>query len=246
MIRSVRGLSIVAVVTILVALVLTFPARVAYQWLAPADIVLSGLHGTVWHGRADAAAARGIYLRNLSWRIKPLGLITGKAAYRIEATPQAGFVEADVAVGFGGTLSFADLTASLPLAPLAGPLRVRGLKGNASLQFERIALEQQRPVEADGSIEVSGLLVPRIAPASIGGYRAEFFTQESGIAASIEDTDGVVDIAGSLQLSRDGSYQFIAQLAAKEAAPENLRRQLQFLPPANDRGQQELRIEGNL
>ncbi len=246
MIRSVRGLSIVAVVTILVALVVKLPARVAYNWLAPADLVLSGLHGTVWNGQADAGNARGVYLKDLKWRIKPLQLFTGKAAYRVEATPQAGFLETDVALGFGGSLAFANLTASLPLAPLAGPLRIRGLQGNASLRFDRIALRQALPVEADGALEVSGLLLPRLARTPIGGYRAEFFTQETGIAASVEDTDGVIDIAGSLQLNQDGSYQFLAQVVAKDGAPESVRRQLQYLPPANDRGQQELRVEGSL
>ena len=246
MIRSIRGLSIVAVITVLVALVISFPARVAYKWLGPSDVALSGLQGTVWSGKADAAMARGVYLRDLSWRFRPLRLFTGKAAYRIEGTPQSGFIEAELAIGFGGALAFSDLTASLPLAPLAGPLRITGLQGNASLQFERITIEQQVPVEADGALEVSGLLLPRITRAPIGGYRAEFFTQESGIGASIEDTDGAVDIAGSLQLNRDGSYQFLAQVIAKDGAPEGLRRQLQYLPPANDRGQQELRVEGSL
>jgi len=55
-----------------------------------------------------------------------------------------------------------------------------------------------------------------------------------------------VAIAGSLQLTSDGSYQFIAQVVATSATPERLKTQMQFLPPANDRGQQELRIEGVL
>ena len=67
-----------------------------------------------------------------------------------------------------------------------------------------------------------------------------------GIGASVEDTDGVVDIAGSLQINSDRSYRFIAQVVAKSEAPERLKTQMQYLPPANDRGQQELRIEGSL
>ena len=67
--------------TIVVGMVITLPARVAYQWLSLPDVALSGLHGTVWKGKADAANVRGVYLEDLTWHIKPLQLFLGKAAY---------------------------------------------------------------------------------------------------------------------------------------------------------------------
>ena len=72
------------------------------------------------------------------------------------------------------------------------------------------------------------------------------FTQDAGIVASVEDVDAVLEVAGSLTVSADRSYQFLAQLSAngKTAAP--VRQQMQFLGSANDRGQHELRLEGVL
>jgi len=246
LIQSKRWLLLVGVITVVTGLALTFPARIAYRWFAPDELALSGIHGSVWNGKADAAAAAGIYVLELRWRIKPLQLLTGKAVYRIEASPASGFIEADVGVGLGGTIVLADLAAALPLNLFAQPLGMRGLQGNASLQFDRIEFQNDLPVEADGTLEVSSLLAPRIAREPIGGYRIEFFSQDDGIGASVEDTDGVVDIAGSLQINSDRSYQFIAQVVAKPQAPARLRTQMQYLPPANERGQQELRIEGSL
>jgi len=246
LIQSKRGLLLVAGITLLTALVLMFPARIAYHWVAPAGFDLSGLRGTVWHGQADAALVQGAYLQNIRWRFKPLGLFTGKVVYRIEASPVSGFIESDLGVGIGGTLTVSDLTASLQLQPFSDALQMRGLRGNASLQFDQIRLQDNLPVAADGFLEVRDLLVPRISREPIGGYRVEFFSQENGIGASIEDTDGVIDVAGSLQVNADRSYQFLAQVVAKPEAPERLKTQMQYLPPANDRGQQELRIEGSL
>ena len=246
MIRSARGLLLVAVVTLVIGLVVLFPARIAYRWIAPAPIAMTGLHGSVWSGGATAATVSGAYLQDLSWRFRPLRLFTGKVAYRVEATPVSGFMEGNIGFGIGGRVSISDLVASLPLQMFASSFNIRGLQGSASLQFEIIKLEDSLPVAANGTVEVSNLAAPAISRESIGGYRAEFFTQDGGIAASVEDTDGRVDIAGSLQVNEDRSYQFIAQLAAKPDAPADLRRQLQYLPPANDRGQQELRIEGSL
>jgi hypothetical protein len=64
--------------------------------------------------------------------------------------------------------------------------------------------------------------------------------------ASVEDADGVIDVAGSLHLSADRNYEFIALIAPKNNTPESIRRQMQFLGSANDRGQHELRLEGRL
>ena len=246
MIHSKRGLLLVAVLTAVLALIVLFPARVAYWWAAPAGLDASGLHGTVWSGKADAVAMEGIYLSDVSWKLRPLRLFTGSLAYHVKGTPISGFVEANVGIGIGGTLTVSDMTASLPLAALAQTLRISGLRGDASLQFERLRIRDGLPVAASGSAQVNNLLVPSLSRESIGGYRAEFFTQNNGVAASVEDTDGVMELAGSLQIKDDRSYQFLAQLVAQPETPANLRKQMEYLGPANERGQRELRIEGRL
>ena len=246
MIHTIRGLLLAAALTLVLALIVLFPARIAYQWAVPPELAISGIHGTVWSGKADAVAMEGIYLSDVSWLIRPMHLFTGKLVYRVKGAPISGFVEANVGIGIGGTLTISDLTASLPLFALAQTLKVRGLRGEASLQFDRIQVRDGLPIMASGTVQVNNLLAPSLSRESIGGYRAEFFTQNNGVAASVEDTDGVLELAGSLQIKDDRSYQFIAQLVAKPETPATLRKQMQYLGPANERGQQELRIEGRL
>ena len=233
-------------ITLLLGLLVFFPARVAYRWFAPDVVSLAGIDGSVWSGTAREASAGGVYMRDLAWRFKPLSLFTGKIAYAIEARPSSGFVDANVAVGLTGNVTMNDVKASLPIKALQQALPVPGISGDVNLQFERLQLVDGLPVAADGTVEVANLVAPLVHRASIGGYRAEFFTQEAGVMASVEDTDGVVDLAGSLQISTDRSYQFIAQLAAKSNTPANVRQQMQFLGSANERGQHELRLEGEL
>ena len=81
---------------------------------------------------------------------------------------------------------------------------------------------------------------------SIGGYLAEFFTQNTGVMASVEDTDGVVDLAGSLQIASDRTFRFTGLVAPKPGTPPNLLQQMQFLEGPNARGQYTLPIEGTL
>jgi len=227
-------------------LILLFPARVAYRWFAPAEFIASGISGSVWSGHATEASAYGTYFRDLSWRIHLLDLVTAKLGYGIESKLASGFVEGNIAIGFGGTLRATELRATLPLTSIQSITSLAGVRGSVSADFSELRLSSGMPVAADGVLEISGLTLPTVSRDPLGGFRAEFFSQESGISASIEDTNAVIDLAGSLQLAPDGAYQLLAHLTATGDTPAPVRQQLQFLGPANDRGQHELRLEGQL
>lgn len=236
----------VGLLTLFLGLLIFFPARVAYQWFAPPEVSLAGISGSIWRGNAREATAGGIYLTDLSWTMQPAQIFRGQMAYAFAATPVNGFIEGQVGLGMGGTATFSDLTAALSLQSLQAVIGDAGIRGSVNIQFERLLLSGGIPIAADGVVEVANLIAPKVHQASIGGYRAEFFTQESGVMASVEDTDGVIDLAGSLQLANDRNYQFIAQLAPKSNTPASLRQQMQFLGSADERGQHTLRLEGQL
>lgn len=240
-----RGLILVAVLTLVIGLILMFPARVAYHWASSPLVSMSGIKGTVWNGTASEFSTNGVYLRELRWTLRPMRLLTGKALYTISGTPVSGFLDGEISIGLGGKVTLQNLTASLPLQMIERAANVTGLRGNASLTFERLELVDGRPAAMDGSIDIANLLVPMLARGSLGGYRAEFFTQNNGIVASVEDTDGVVDLAGSINLNPDGSYQFLGLVKAKPNTPASIGNQLRFLPKTDEPGQHELRLEGS-
>lgn len=236
------------VLVFVLGVIVIFPARVAYHWFAPDAVQMAGIDGTAWSGRATEMSVSGVYLRDVAWRMKPLSLLTGNVSIDLEATPSSGFVEANVALGIGGTIRVSDLSGSLPLQLFAGALRMPGLAGNTSLQFERIVVRDGLPTEVEGTIAVASLVSPVIdsSRTPLGSYRAEFMTTESGVVASVEDSGAVFDLAGSLTLSPDRSFLFLGQVAATDQTPEKLRRQLRFLGSPNERGQHEIRFEGSL
>lgn len=241
-----KTLIFAGLLTFVAAIVMTFPARIAYQWAAPSALQLSGLDGTIWAGSAAEASIAGLYLRNVQWRLRPLRLFTGKLAASIEASPSSGFLEADIAVGLGGDITLESVNGSLPLRDFSTIARMPGLAGNASLQIVELRIRDGLPVAAEGTLAVADLVAPMVDPGPIGGYRAEFFTDGTGVVASVEDVDGVFDLAGSLTISADRNYQFIGKVAATEGTSEKLQRQLRFLGSPNDRGQHDIRLEGQL
>jgi len=236
----------IGLVTLFLGLVIFFPARVAYRWFLPDTISFAGISGSVWNGSAREAYAQGIYVRDLNWRMQPLALLTGRIGFSFAASPQSGFMDGKVKLGFDGQITFEELTTSMTLQDLEPVIGLPGLSGTANAKFPRLVLNDGLPTAAEGVVEVANLVLPKLYRGSVGGYRAEFFTQDTGVMASVEDTDGVIDIAGSLRLATDRSYEFVAQIAPKNDTPESVRRQMQFLGSANERGQHELRLEGRL
>lgn len=243
---SPKTLVAVGLLTFAAAFVALFPARVAYNWFAPPVVQLGGLQGSIWSGSATEASAAGLYLRDVAWRLQPLRLLTGKLGASIEASPSSGFVEADIAVGFGGDITLTNVNGSLPLGDFATIARMPGLSGDASVQFAKLRVRDGLPVVAEGTLAVADLVAPMVDQSSIGGYRAEFFTNENAVVASIEDVNGVFDLAASLTVSADRTYQLIGKVAATPTTSEKLKGQLRFLGSPNDRGQHDIRLEGQL
>ncbi len=241
-----RRLIIAGFLTLFAGLVILFPARVAYNWFAPPGIAMSRIDGTIWSGSAKHLSAGGVYATNVRWHSRPLHLLAGRLAFAVEGSLVSGFIESNLAFGFGGDIYLSELTGSLPVQLLEHATGVAGLQGILNIQFDRLHLSDGLPVAATGVAEVSGLLIPLVSQTPIGGFRAEFFTEQDGVVASIEDSNGIFDLAGSLRISSDRNYQFLGQVAAKPETPPQIREQMRFLGSPNERGQYELRLEGQL
>ncbi|HNP36450.1 MAG TPA: type II secretion system protein N [Woeseiaceae bacterium] len=242
-----RRLLLVGFATCLLGIVVLFPARVAYRWFAPASLVLSGISGSIWRGTAAAGMVSNVYVRNLTWRFKPGRLPRGEVAYAVEALPAGGFLDGRIGINFGGSLMLSQLRVSLPLSMLDTATGISGLRGTANASLDQMTLSGGLPVSADGSVDVAGLVLPIVAPEPLGNFRAEFQTGADGnIVANVQDTQAVIDIAGRLLLRSDRAYEFLGRIAATDDTPESVRKQLQFLGSPNERGQYELRLEGQL
>lgn len=242
--RLQRRLVIAGTAALVVGLIVLFPARVAWHWFAPPGMALGGIEGSVWNGSALEASAHGLYLRDIAWRWLPGRLFTGQWAYRIKGVPGSGFVNTDIGVSPGGTVYVEKLRGSVPLLALESLVGVPGIQGTANVDMPALRLAGGVPVAADGTIEISGLVVPLVAPTPLGRYRAEVQTRENAIVASVQDDGAVVDLAGRLQLGPDRDYDFLGYVAPTNSTPPPLLQQLKYLGTPNDRGQYELRLSG--
>jgi general secretion pathway protein N len=241
-----KRLILAGIATFIIGLIITFPARVAYQWFAPGELKLSGINGSIWRGNAAQGTAGGVYLADINWSFRPLGLLSGKLEYASTSKLASGFFDANVAIGIGGSLTLTDVAGALALDTLAGVLPLTGIEGDISVQFEELIVENGLPVEATGTLNIANLVSHYLSPIRLGDYKAVFHTQEDGILGSVESIRGVLELAGTISLRRDRSYQFTGKIAATPAAPLNIAQQLQLLGSPDAQGKREFRIEGQL
>jgi general secretion pathway protein N len=254
-----KQLNIVGAATLLLALITLFPARIAYHWAAPDGLHLSGISGTIWRGSAAEGQAARLYVRNLTWDFKPLYLFTGKLAIATAVEIAGGSADTDVIVGFGGKVAFKDLHGDVSIVGLSNLIQIpsapfvgsnngmsAGVNGNINAVFSTLAIDDGVPVAADGVVNISNLFVRQLAPTDVGDFKVEFNTTDEGIVASVEDTAGFLDLAGTFRITTDRLYSFTGLVAPTPTTPPGVVEQLSFLGSANDRGQREFRFEGEL
>ncbi len=228
-------------------LVAMFPARVAYSWFAPDSLQLGGISGTVWNGSATEGLAAGIYIRNLSWSFKPLSLLRASLAFSTSFDPASGFMDVDIAVSPGGSISLTNVAGAIPLDLLQRSIQpLSGLQGSVNLQLGRVVIDDGMPTTLDGTVTVSNLTATLMSSTPIGNYKAVFSSDSDGVRGVVEDTSGVLAVDGVFSLSPDRAYSFSGQVAPRPDTPSIIVQQLQLLGSADAAGKREFRIEGQL
>lgn len=244
--RNSKRLILAGIITFVIGLIISFPARVAYQWFAPAELRLSGISGSIWRGTATEGSAGGVYLTDIDWSFRPLGLLTGKLEFASSSNLASGFIDANIAVGVTGSLTLSDVSGALTLDSLADMLPLSGIEGDISLQIEELVVENGLPVEVTGTLKIANLVSRYLAPTPLGDYQAEFETEADGISGSVDAISGVLDLIGTISLSPDRNYKFAGKVAARSDAPVGIARQLQLLGSPDAQGRRDFRIEGKL
>jgi len=227
-------------------LLVTFPARVAFKWFAPPDMYLSGITGSVWNGTAVEGLAAGAYVQDISWRIKPGSVLSGQLKFETSSRPASGTLTSDVAISLGGRLILSKVSGRIPLDLIHPAFQQNSVSGDVGLNFDKVVMQGGAPVDVVGKVTVANFFVPELSSAPLGDYIAEIEMIDGRITATIDDLSGVLDVAGTITLSPNNSYQVIGEVAARPDAPPSVSQQLQYLGSPDSRGFRPFRFEGSL
>ena len=228
--------------------VAAFPAGTAHRWFAPDALHFDGIDGTIWTGSAEFASLPGMPMRDLRWNLDILPLLLGRVSVQFEGRLADGFVRGSAAVS-PGTVRLADLQASANLALLDGALKLEGVQGLASLNLQRLDLEDGWPTAVTGNLRIEQLRVAQLIPSAGNSAPIPFGNFEvalSGVAgrsilAVVRDTGGPLEIAADLALELVRPYSLAgatpsvaARVRERPDSPDELAVELNMLTVATD------------
>jgi general secretion pathway protein N len=237
---------------VLLALV-TLPAKIALQWLAPDGVGVAGVSGTLWKGGAQVVQIRDAHLGSVEWDLHLLALFTARMSADVKLTRTDGFAQTALTLTPGGTVSFEQFTASLPLGALPAGVVPGGWTGTLNLKFDELTIESGWPVTAIGKIEVRDVTGPASQPINRGSYQVTLpaegtpaADQGNSLNGALSDIGGPLQVTGTVQLKPDRSYLVEGLIATRADAPADVVKTLQFLGPADAEGRRPFSLAGTL
>ncbi len=233
----------------LLLLIVTMPAQLVLGRLERFGIRASGVSGSLWNGQAVSLRAGTTDLGRLTWDLHLLKLLTGRASASVTLKQNDGFAQGDVAASLSGRILFSDFTASWPLAALSGAGVPAGWKGTANAKLDELALQNGIPTAITGTIDMVDLVGPANRPASLGSYRATFpapaaASETGGVAGTLQDVSGPIEVMGTLRISPDRSYVIDGQIATRPDAPANIVDAIRYLGEPDGQGRRPFSLAG--
>jgi hypothetical protein len=218
------------------------PAATAYRWLGANALVLSGISGTVWSGRAELGAFGNLPLRDIEWSVAPLAMAFGRISVTLAARPPDGFVTGSLSAGFWD-VRFTDVRVTTSLDTLGTMLSLQGSRGTLSLDVDELSLRDGWPVAAMGTVRIRGLeVLPLGAPAGsallpLGNYELSTFeVADQRLGARLRDEGGPLEISGTVMLALQSPRtlagarpRFDGRVRERGEIPTELKTPLEFL-----------------
>lgn len=230
---SLRGLLALALLAFLLTLVARLPAR----WLPPLlpqGVVCIEPSGTLWRGACANLETGGLRLGLVRWSLRPLPLLTGRAAASLRIAQPLATLEGELTLSVGGRIEGRDWRGNLILG--AGgllPAVPPDLEGRVALALDRWTLQERAVRQLLGHIEIQELRRRAAAGAMpLGSYELSFADEldaAGNVVGRLEDRGGPLEVAGRLALTAAPGYLLEGTVAPRPSASPELVRQIAFL-----------------
>lgn len=239
MIKKVILYLLVFITSLLLSLIILFPANTLWQHflapkvnLAPMGIRIDKVQGTIWEGQA--LMYYGPIASILSWDVQAGGLFGLSLPVKLVIDSQAGEINTMLKLR-PGMLSIELPKAAIQLAALNPVLKQQRLTLDGELLIKdlNIYVEDNRPVKASGLASWSGgdIAYPagrEVHQRNLPSFRADIDTKDGVIRLAIRDSQASFDvISGSLDQQGVGMMSITRRLLdlSREPWSQNSREQ---------------------
>lgn len=220
----------------LVFLAATLPAELAYSIfkskLAPqVPLVLNGVTGTLWSGRAAPASISGQRVDSMTWELQPWSLLIGRIQAKVEFRYGDSFGKADIARGLTGKIYARNIEARITLQRmrLLAQVLPLGMEGSLLLNLSEFVMDRRSIVAAAGVLAWDGAVITVPQRTEFGNLRATISTENDNVKVVLADGGGALQAEGLLNIAREGGYKFTGAFAARDQSQRMLLQGLQML-----------------
>ena len=238
-----------AVAALLVGLVVRFPARVALDWFAPAQLQFSGVSGSVWRGSAATVVLpnEAIEVSPLQWRLRPTALFAGRVSAEVDASSSNASFRGVTSVSLGGEVTVSESRIAAPLEELTTDLSIGQVFGQLEAHIDKLVFVAEWPERLIGTIDLKGLSYPALGLPTLGDFRLICSEMaDVPVYCDIGDTGGPLEVTGSIALQPDSSYELKGIVKARPEAPQQLVDGLRFLGQPDAYGYYPIEQAGSL
>ncbi len=243
-----RGKLVAAgIAAFLVFLVAMVPATQVTRRL-PAGLVMTGVSGTIWSGRATGLAVEGRKFGAVAWFCRPWRLLLLEWSCHVTLSPSGGEVSADMSGWFGDEIVGSNITGQMPISAFEGFVTPRGWTGVLELDVDEVRIVERRPADAAGTLFVRALRAPGPGGQQLGDFElvvGEGAVGTGALSGRLRDLGGPLHVRGAIELQRDGRYLMSGDAAPGPGAGPAIFDTLAFLGPPDNLGRRPFTIEGS-
>lgn len=249
--RRALGYVLLGLIAYLVFMVIQFPATTLFGLLAQRvpDLTLQQAQGSILQGSAHHLRVQDVEIKSLSWRWRPLDLITGRIKYQLTAEDPVLALTGSISMDWNRRFEFHDLSGRLPLTRVISLVNRASppLEGLLELDLATLRLDEKGlPHTVQGTVRLIRTHTTLGKPVELGDFDIELTTEDQGILGTVTDRGGPVRLTGNLTLTPDNRYRFVAEISARDNDDQHLRQTLSLLGPPGKDGTWKMDVTGTL
>jgi general secretion pathway protein N len=234
----------------LIFLVATIPAKPVTDLLTNnSTVIIQGVSGTLWHGKAYMILANNMQFKKTSWSFEPWQLFTGKIAADINTHFLENKISTELGTSFNGRYFVNDLSANISAREIAqlANLPLAQIDGMIDINIKHAHWKQGELPLADGEIKWHNASVTVAETASLGNVIITLSESEKQLlTAKIQNQGGDIKIHGTAALVPEKNYTVDIKLLPTATANNNIRQSLGFFAQKQPNGEYRLNKTGSL